>query len=362
MNPVSVSCEGLHLSYGPVVVLDGVSLTTAPGEFFALLGPSGSGKSTLLRVIAGFARARAGRVCIDGRELRPDEPTWARGVGMVFQDHALWPHLTVRDNVAFGLVERRLPRRDIDRRVGEVLDQMAMGALAARRPGELSGGQRQRVALARTLVTQPTVLLLDEPLSSLDRALRLQMRQELLALQRRLGITTIFVTHDQDEAMTTADRIAVLDEGRVQQIGTPIALYDYPATPFVASFVGTMNMLAAQVRDFRGGKVQLTVPGWGDLAVEGDADFAPGRPVTAAIRPQALRLEVADAQQDARYFWLPGQVSSIEFHGAFARYWVQVGPHAVAVDQPHHAGLSKFPAGGDVSVGIDPALVRLFAR
>jgi iron(III) transport system ATP-binding protein len=361
MNRVSVRCEQLQLSYGSAMVLDGVTLEIEPGEFFALLGPSGSGKSTLLRVIAGFLQHQAGRLVIDGRELTT-EPAWERRVGVVFQNYALWPHLNVRENVAFGLVERRLPGKVIEQRVSEVLDQVELGAFAHRNPSQLSGGQQQRVALARTLVTQPQVLLLDEPLSNLDRSLRVQMRQELLKLQRRLGITTIFVTHDQEEAMTSADRIAVLNNGRVQQIGTPIALYDYPATPFVAGFVGTMNMLEGTVRCSRGNAVSLDVPGWGEIVISSDAVPEDGRRVIVAIRPQTVRLDVADARLDARFVWLPGTVETVEFHGAFARYQVQVGPHAVVIDQPHHAGLSKFPAGGAVSVGIDPSLVRLYSR
>lgn len=359
MNRVSVRCEDLQFSHGSVVVLGGVTLEIEPGEFFALLGPSGSGKSTLLRVIAGFVQHQKGRLLIDGRELT-NEPAWARRVGMVFQNYALWPHLNVRENVAFGLVESRLARRVIDERVSEVLDQVELGGLAHRNPNQLSGGQQQRVALARTLVTQPQVLLLDEPLSNLDRSLRVQMRQELLTLQRRLGITTIFVTHDQEEAMTSADRIAVLDKGVVQQIGTPITLYDYPATPFVAGFVGTMNMLEGTVRSTRGRSVCLGVPGWGDIVINADTDLVDGRRAIAAIRPQAIRLDVADAHLDARFSWLLGTVETVEFHGEFSRYRVRVGEHVIAVDQPHYAGLSKFPAGGRISVGIDPTLVRLY--
>ena len=361
MNRVSVRCEDLRLSYGRVVVLDGVTLEIAPGEFFALLGPSGSGKSTLLRVIAGFVQHQGGRLLIDGRELS-DEPAWVRRVGMVFQNYALWPHLNVRENVAFGLVESGMPRRQIDERVAEALDQVELGGLAHRSPGQLSGGQQQRVALARTLVTEPQLLLLDEPLSNLDRTLRVQMRQELHKLQRRLGITTIFVTHDQEEAMTSADRIAVLDRGVVQQVGTPITLYDYPATPFVAGFVGTMNMLGGTVRSTSGRAVGLDIPGWGEIPVHSEVDLAVGRRAIAAIRPQAIRLDVADAQLDARFRWLPGLVETVEFHGEFARYRVLVGEHLIAVDQPHYAGLSKFPAGGPVSVGIDPGLVRLYGQ
>ncbi|NLD54984.1 MAG: ABC transporter ATP-binding protein, partial [Burkholderiaceae bacterium] len=242
MKKVAVECRDIRLGYGSTEVLRNVNLRVEPGEFFALLGPSGSGKSTLLRLIAGFARAQGGQLLVDGRDISGIAPH-ARNIGMVFQSYALWPHLTVYDNVAFGLVERRVPRAEIARRVAEALETVGLRDYGRRRPNQLSGGQQQRVALARTIVIEPQVLLLDEPLSNLDKHLRVQMRQELLSLQRRLGITTIFVTHDQEEAMTTADRMAVLDRGILQQTGTPAELYDYPVNRFVAGFVGTMNML-----------------------------------------------------------------------------------------------------------------------
>jgi iron(III) transport system ATP-binding protein len=228
-------------------VLKDVDLDIEPGEFFALLGPSGSGKSTLLRLIAGFNRHQQRRAA-DRRRRRLGQPPWERNVGMVFQSYALWPHLTVWDNVAFGLVERKVDKATIKQKVGAALELVGLSAYAQRRPNQLSGGQQQRVALARTIVIEPQVLLLDEPLSNLDKTLRVQMRQELLAMQRRLGLTTIFVTHDQEEAMTTADRMAVLDKGVVQQVGAPATLYDYPVNAFVAGFVGTMNLLPGRVR------------------------------------------------------------------------------------------------------------------
>ena len=246
MKKVSVECRNIRLAYGRTEVLNDVTLSIEPGEFFALLGPSGSGKSTLLRLIAGFNRQQHGRLLVDGKDIG-SIPPHARNIGMVFQSYALWPHMTVYDNVAFGLVERKVPQADIARRVAEALETVGLAAYAQRRPNQLSGGQQQRVALARTIVIEPQVLLLDEPLSNLDKNLRVQMRAELLALQRRLGITTIFVTHDQEEAMTTADRMAVLDHGIVQQVGTPVQLFDFPVNRFVASFVGTMNMLAGRI-------------------------------------------------------------------------------------------------------------------
>ncbi|MEP7155344.1 MAG: ABC transporter ATP-binding protein, partial [Betaproteobacteria bacterium] len=241
MKPISVECRDIALAYGATQVLKGISLHIQPGEFFALLGPSGSGKSTLLRLIAGFNFAQSGQLLVEGQDITKIAP-WQRNIGMVFQNYALWPHMTVEKNVAFGLEERKLPREQIKTKVAEALNLVGLAEYANRHPNQLSGGQQQRVALARTLAIEPGVLLLDEPLSNLDAKLRVQMRQELKALQRRLGITTIFVTHDQEEALTTCDRVAVMDQGVIQQIGTPMELYDQPANRFVANFVGTVNL------------------------------------------------------------------------------------------------------------------------
>ena len=241
-GPVKVEVRDVNLAFGSNVVLRDIDMAVEPGEFFALLGPSGCGKSTLLRLIAGFNRAQRGAVLIDGEDVT-GVPPWKRNVGMVFQSYALWPHMSVGENVAFGLEERRLPRAIVREKVGRALALVGLSELAARRPGQLSGGQQQRVALARTLAIEPRVLLLDEPLSNLDAKLRHHMRRELLAMQRQLAITTIFVTHDQEEAMTTADRIAVMHQGVIQQVGTPTGLYDDPANRFVAEFVGTINLL-----------------------------------------------------------------------------------------------------------------------
>jgi iron(III) transport system ATP-binding protein len=362
VKKVPVQCRDIRLSYGSTEVLKGVSLDIEPGEFFALLGPSGSGKSTLLRLIAGFNPHQSGELRIDGVDISRQAP-WERQVGMVFQNYALWPHLSVWDNVAFGLVERRVGKAQLKKRVGEALELVGLGAYGARRPNQLSGGQQQRVALARTLVIEPQVLLLDEPLSNLDKTLRVQMRQELLSLQRRLGLTTIFVTHDQEEAMTTADRMAVLDQGVLQQVGAPMTLYDDPVNPFVAQFVGTMNLLPGRVRARRPDALTLDVPGIGDLPFPLRAQAPAGDAIMVSFRPHALRIEVADAARNAGYVWMPGTVEASEFQGEFTRYRVRmgVGEHRLVVDQPHRAGLSKFPVGGAVALGLEPSQVRLFA-
>jgi len=360
MKKVSVQCRHVRLSYGTTEVLKDVDLDIEPGEFFALLGPSGSGKSTLLRLIAGFNQHQSGEVLIDGVDVSGQAP-WERNIGMVFQSYALWPHLTVWDNVAFGLVERKLDKSTIKQKVGAALELVGLSAFGQRRPNQLSGGQQQRVALARTIVIEPQVLLLDEPLSNLDKTLRVQMRQELLAMQRRLGLTTLFVTHDQEEAMTTADRMAVLDKGVVQQVGSPTMLYDEPVNAFVANFVGTMNLMPGQVRARSAQTLTLDVDGVGDLHLPWLGEAPDGDHLMISFRPHSLRVDLADAPRDARFVWMPGTVEASEFLGEFTRYRVRVGSQSLAVDQAHHAGLGKFPVGAAVSLGLEPSQVRLLA-
>ena len=360
MRKVSVQCRRIRLSYGATEVLKNVDLDIAPGEFFALLGPSGSGKSTLLRLIAGFARPQSGEVLVDGVDVCAQAP-WERNIGMVFQSYALWPHLSVWDNVAFGLVERRVDKATIRHKVGAALELVGLSAFGQRRPNQLSGGQQQRVALARTIVIEPQLLLLDEPLSNLDKTLRVQMRQELLSMQRRLGLTTIFVTHDQEEAMTTADRMAVLDQGVVQQVGAPDALYDFPVNSFVAGFVGTMNLLPGTVRARSPQALTLGVEGVGDLHIALAAQAPAGDALLLSFRPHSLHVSAADAPRDERRVWMPGTVEASEFLGEFTRYRVRVGSRSLAADQPHHPGSSKFPVGAPVNLGLEPSHVRLLA-
>ena len=363
MKKVSVQCRHVRLAYGDQVVLRDVDLEVQPGEFFALLGPSGSGKSTLLRLIAGFNRHQSGELLIDGLDVSA-QPPWQRNVGMVFQSYALWPHLDVWDNVAFGLVERKVAKPELQRRVQAALELVGLAEQARRRPNQLSGGQQQRVALARTIVIEPQVLLLDEPLSNLDKTLRVQMRQELLAMQRRLGLTTIFVTHDQEEAMTTADRMAVLDGGVLQQVGTPQALYDEPANAFVAHFVGTMNLLPAQVSALAGSSVRLDVQGLGPVILptsSAPGAVAPGAGTRALLsaRPHSLRLQGADEPREAPLAWFDARIESAEFLGEFTRYHVSAGMHRLSVDRPHRIGATLLAPGSAVGLGLDPLQLRL---
>ncbi len=347
MKAVSVECIGVGLAYGTHQVLHDITLAIEPGEFFALLGPSGSGKSTLLRLIAGFNQANRGRLLVDGRDISR-VPPHARNIGMVFQSYALWPHMSVYDNVAFGLVERRIARSEIKRRVGEALALVDLTDYAQRRPNQLSGGQQQRVALARTLVIEPQVLLLDEPLSNLDKSLREQMRLELKRLQRALGITTIFVTHDQEEAMTTADRMAVLDAGVLQQVGPPRALFDTPSNRFVAEFVGSTNLIAGHYDATRG---VFVTEGLGDIPVRSSAEGN-----VLSIRPHALTIA---AGRGATGIWFDAEVQESEFLGEFTRYQMRVGRVLLTADAPHLSATPIYPRGARVQVAIDPAEVRL---
>ena len=353
---VPVDFERVSLAYGRTQVLTDVSITIQPGEFFALLGPSGSGKSTLLRLLAGFLHPLSGSIRVGGEDVTR-VPPWKRDIGMVFQNYALWPHMTVRKNVAFGLEERRLPRAEIDRRVASALDLVGLGDYGERRPGQLSGGQQQRVALARTIAVEPKLLLLDEPLSILDAKLRIHMRVELLALQRKLGITTIFVTHDQEEALSICDRVAVLDQGVIQQVGTPVELYDAPANRFIATFVGTINLLRGTLAE-SGGRRVFVSEAFGDIPVNDSG--APGA-AEFAIRPHALQLVAPGAQADAGRVWIEGRVTEREFLGEFVRYSVKAGVAELVVDQPHYMGEAGFAPGAAVRVGINPAQARLLA-
>ncbi len=348
---VGIEIENLHLAFGDTEVLTGVNLTIEPGEFFAFLGPSGSGKSTLLRAIAGFGPRPRGAIRIGGRDV-VDLPPWKRNVGMVFQSYALWPHLSVRENVAFGLRERKMPRGEIMPRVDAALDLVGLRDLAGRMPGQLSGGQQQRIALARTVVVEPQVLLLDEPLSNLDANLRVQMRRELLALQRKLGLTTIFVTHDQEEANTTSDRMAVLDGGVIQQIGTPQQLYDAPENLFVAGFLGTANVLEGQVE--RVGDAMRFVTRTGEALAIGAAEVTAGAIV---LRPQNIAI-TSDGGADT----IAGKVLHREFLGSQIRYVVAAAGAEIIVDQSHASGTDWQEVGSDVALRINTDTAVVIAQ
>jgi putative spermidine/putrescine transport system ATP-binding protein len=285
----SLDVEDLTVRYGSAVAVDGVSLIIEPGEVVALLGPSGCGKTTLLRVIAGFVRQAAGRVLVDGAAIDSLAAN-QRNIGIVFQNYALFPHMTVADNVAYGLNARGQRGLGVARRVARMLDMVQLGAFRDRLPRQLSGGQQQRVALARALAVEPSILLLDEPFAALDRNLRLDMQIEVKRLQRQLGLTTILVTHDQDEAMSIADRIAVMNKGKVEQFDTPVAIYDQPRTLFVNGFIGTTNLLPGKIAGIDAGVAAVALENGSTLRLAAPENIADGAPILLSVRPEHLVL------------------------------------------------------------------------
>ena len=297
--PVSIEFSSIVKRFGETLALDHVSLRIEPGELFFLLGPSGCGKTTLLRTIAGFNEPDEGRVLLDGADIT-SLPPHRRDTGMVFQSYALWPHMTVAENVAFGLEMRKVPRADIRRRVAEALAIVRMEAQADRKPNQLSGGQQQRVALARALVVHPRCLLLDEPLSNLDAKLRLEMRTEIRRICKEAGLTSVYVTHDQKEALSIADRLAVMRAGRLEQVGTPLEVYRAPRSEFVAGFIGEANFLEGRVVAREGGLLVCETAAGRIAAVDaagqgGSAPEPPADVVRLCIRPESLRFTVPPA-------------------------------------------------------------------
>jgi putative spermidine/putrescine transport system ATP-binding protein len=288
----AVRLSGLRKAYGDVVAVDGVDLEIAAGEFFTLLGPSGSGKTTTLRLIAGFERPDEGRIELGGRDVSRDPP-YARDVNTVFQDYALFPHMTVAENVAYGLRVKGVPKRERSERVEEVLRRMRLPGLGGRKPAQLSGGQRQRVALARALVNRPDVLLLDEPLGALDLKLRQEMQLFLKSLQQDLGITFVYVTHDQDEALTMSDRLAVFNQGRIEQLGAPAEVYERPESAFVAGFVGVSNEIERDGRRY-------------------------------AVRPEKIHLSDAGAAPVDGMVAEPGRIRDVVYAGMITRFVVDL--------------------------------------
>jgi spermidine/putrescine ABC transporter ATP-binding subunit len=317
--------------YGTVAAVRRLSLTVLRGEFLALLGPSGCGKTTTLRMIAGLLEPEEGRILVRGEDV-VGIPTYRRNVGMVFQNYALFPHRTVAENVAFGLVMRRRPRAEVRRRVEQMLELVRLPGLGHRYPRQLSGGQQQRVALARALAIEPSLLLLDEPLSNLDLKLREEMRLELRAIQSQLGITTVFVTHDQEEALVMADRLAVMRAGRLEQVGTTEEVYHDPASRFVAGFLGESNFIPARVeRREPGGVVLVSGPGGTMLRGRSREPAEPGETVTLAVRPERMRITPAGGPRANQ---AKGRVREVIFKGASMRYHVWLaGDCRCAIEQ-----------------------------
>ncbi|HTP70593.1 MAG TPA: ABC transporter ATP-binding protein [Burkholderiaceae bacterium] len=322
--------EEVGRRYGDVVALAPTSLDVAAGEFLTLLGPSGSGKTTLLSIVAGLVEPDHGCVQLDGRDITRTAPH-ARGLGMVFQHYALFPHLSVAENVAFGLQARRLPAAEVAQRTRQALDMVRLASLANRLPREVSGGQQQRVALARALAYQPAVVLMDEPLGALDRHLREEMKAEIARLHRQLGVTVLYVTHDQEEALTLSDRICLMREARIEQLDTPHALYLAPRTRFAAEFLGESNLLEAR---WEGAALRLA--GLGTEVPAGA--IAPGTPAFALLRPESIELAPADAAPAGAW---RGRVVGCSFLGAWTRWEVLSGETLFAVLQPTRASTRR---------------------
>ena len=351
-----IGVDHVFKRFGDYVAVDDAHFEVASGEFFSLLGPSGCGKTTTLRMIAGFEQPTRGRILLEGRDVST-VPPYRRNVNTVFQHYALFPHMSVYDNIAFGPRSRKTDEAEIDRRVKELLEIVRLGALARRKPGQLSGGQQQRVALARALVNYPSALLLDEPLGALDLKLRQAMQIELKRIQREVGITFIYVTHDQEEALTMSDRIVVMNEGRVEQIGPPQEIYHSPASVFVANFIGVANLIAARVGPADGGGATALVSGERVPVTAGAWKGNPGEAATVMIRPERLLVSRTALTGGAS---LPVSVESSIFQGPVVRVALRTGDGTEIIGHmgPEHP-IENLQIGQPLYVGWDRDAARL---
>jgi spermidine/putrescine ABC transporter ATP-binding subunit len=354
-----VRVDNLVKLYGTVAAVDGVSAVVGPGEFFTILGPSGSGKTTMMMMIAGFVYPTSGTISIGGKNVA-DLPPQGRGLGMVFQNYAVFPNLTVYENVAFPLRVRRKSKAEIKREVDAMLDLVKISELSARMPRELSGGQQQRVALARALVFRPNVLLMDEPLGALDKKLRDHMQTEIRRIHRSLGVTVIYVTHDQDEALTMSDRIAIMNHGRIEQVGTPSELYDRPNTRFVADFLGDTNFISGKLIEVGNGEGRVrTKDGWDISGTLGSDNLQVNSDVVVGVRPEKFRItDVADRSLNS----CTGVVDDITYSGASTRYQIKVaGGNNLVVTSPNRNDIVPQKAGQWITVVWDRLETRIFA-
>ena len=352
--PKGVTLTGVVKWYGKVQAVQGIDLEIRPGEMLSLLGPSGCGKTTTLRMIAGLEEPDAGEIRI-GDARANETPPWRRNIGMVFQNYALFPHKSVAENIAYGLVMRRVPRAEIATRVADAMKLVQLEGLGERTPSQLSGGQRQRVALARAIITRPDVLLFDEPLAALDRKLREQMQVEIKQLQRSVGITTVFVTHDQDEALTLSDRIVVMENGRIVQTGSPSEIYERPRSHFVSDFIGMMNALRGTV----GAARRVTLPGGQEVPVP-TLDAVPGSAIELMLRPEKVLLNPVG---QADLTTVAGTVSHIVYMGPVTYLHVAIGGGATMLAMlPNGAGAPPAPPqGAAVTLGWHAGDVVAFA-
>jgi spermidine/putrescine transport system ATP-binding protein len=351
-----IALEGVTKRFGDTVAVDDVTLTIAQSTFFAMLGPSGCGKTTTLRMIGGFEDPTEGRIELAGQDVT-HVPPYRRDVNTVFQSYALFPHLTIEKNVGFGLAQKKVPKSEIRQRVAEALEMVELSAHAHRKPTQLSGGQQQRVALARALVNRPRALLLDEPLGALDLKLRKQLQLELARIQREVGITFVHVTHDQEEAMSMADTIAVMNNGKIEQLGSPAELYERPRTAFVASFLGACNLMEGRIVARTSDLVELTTPDGARLQVAADRvnGAAEGGSLRVGVRPEKLRL--APAGQAASGNVLRGHVTDASFLGVMTHYVVRTPTGAsltVVAQNDGGEGLELIGPGREVDVTFSP--------
>lgn len=354
----SVELQNLQKRYGRALAVDGVDLHIPEGEFFSLLGPSGCGKSTTLRLIAGFAKSTDGTVKI-GDEIVNHQPPERRGIGIVFQNYAIFPHMDVFENIAFGLRIRRVPQEEIVNRVGEALEQVGLSGYEKRFQKEMSGGEQQRVALARVLVTRPRILLLDEPLSALDRKLREEMKIWIKDLQKNLSITTIYVTHDQSEALTMSDRIAVMNRGKIEQVGTPVEIYEHPQNEFVASFIGESNLIDVEVIEVCNG-IASVKRGSSVVSAAANPMAVGGKRAKLLVRPESMRLGVSGDVGDCAQTEMT--VVDKVFQGSLLRYRLKWEGVELFCEIQNHAFESVFDAGAKVDVGWSPKRATLLFR
>ena len=326
---VKVSLENVSKYFGEVIAANKVNLNIKDGEFFTFLGPSGCGKTTTMRMIAGLEFPSDGKILYDEKDVT-QLPSFKRNTGMVFQNYALWPHMKVRENVAYGLEVRKIPKDEVDRRVQDVIDLVGLKGMGDRFPNQLSGGQQQRVALARVLVIEPDILLLDEPLSNLDAKLRVEMREEIKDIQRKLGITTIYVTHDQEEAMAVSDRIAIQNYGKIMQVGTPKEIYDKPENLFIATFIGKGALIEGMVEEL-GEYAKVTI---GESYLEGvntgESELEDAEHVACVIRPESFFLEAPDEPHNI----LEGIIEWSAFVGPLVEVKVKIGETSLMIDAP----------------------------
>jgi spermidine/putrescine transport system ATP-binding protein len=327
--------QGVSKRFGAIQAVDQVSLEIKKGEFFSLLGPSGCGKTTMLRIAAGFEQPDSGRVFLDGRDIT-DLPPNKRKVNTIFQSYALFPHLTVRDNIAFGLEIAKRPRKEIGAEVGAMLRLIQMEDQAHKKPEQLSGGQKQRVAVARALINKPQVLLLDEPLAALDLKLRQRMLIELDMIHDEVGITFLYVTHDQGEAMSLSDRIAVMDSGRIEQVGTSAEIYEAPRTSFVAAFIGDTNFLEGEVTRLVDAEYcRLRIAGLPEVVCFNDKSMVPGRSLFLSIRPEKIQISRDKPEASPLRNIVPAKVEDVIYLGSTTKYWLRSGGHRLQVLRQH---------------------------